>query len=245
MLASHNNREICAILEKLRLPKNLQHLLIDKNILQPIYEQRTQSLLFFYNEKYHSIPIKNTIHMIKYIQYSDNKDNILYAYGNILYDIINEEIEYKKTATIDNFINNIKSHTYNNIKTEITLVEINKHTKFTLNNVPFTIEKHGFCLPLIREFSNITGYLYSSDIILNTMELQEKLKFPSESSLISGYLRIYRVKTEFLYHLIRTDYLLEIVIKKIIPSSHQTTNVYTPFICNDTYKINNFVDYEI
>lgn len=249
MLVAKDNREICAILERLRLPKHLQHLLIDNNILRPIYDQQAQSLLFFYKEKYHSIPIKNLTNMIKYTPYTDNKDNILYAYGNILYNIINEEMEPEGTAIVDNFImnmsNNIKAGINDiNMKTEINLVEINKHTDFAINDIPFTIEIYGFCLPLIREFSNITGHLYASDIILNTTELQEKLKTHSESALISGYIRIYRLKTEFLYHLIRTDYLLEVVIKKIIPSSHQITNVYTPFIHNDTYKMNDFVDYE-
>lgn len=249
MLVSKDNREICAILERLRLPKHLQHLLIDRNILHPIYDQQAQSLLFFYNEKYHSIPIKNLTNMIKYTPYIDNKDNILYAYGNILYNIINEEVEIEGTAIVDNFIMNISNNIKagindNNMKTEISLVEINNHTKFEINNTPFTIEIYGFCLPLIREFSNITGHLYASDIILNTTELQDKLKNPSETTLISGYIRIYRLKTEFLYHLIRTDYLLEVVIKKIMPSSYQLTNIYTPFINNDTYKINEFVDYE-
>jgi hypothetical protein len=238
MLSSNENRDICVLLNRLPLPAHLINMLVNKNILLPIYNSNTQSLTFFQNNKKLDIPIKSVLvsNNIQYVPYTDNKQNILELYCNLLFTFIEPIVDCNKEEFIDEVYTSIQNGYFiNHIKHEIKLVEINKHTKFLIEDSPFIVQRSGFSLPIISELSSITGRLCESNIIINTDELIEKLQTYRWSTLISGYFKIYMLKTEFMHNWIRSDYVLEIVIKKISNTSTFVPRLNMLFIPNTTF----------
>ena len=237
ILTIKRNRDLCIIINRLKLPINIKYLLPELNIFIPMYDHRDGTLNFYVNNIIQQFVIKTLMgsRFLKYNKYIENSGIIIDAYAEHIYTLVKPTIDSTKELFIKSIIETILAKRYNEyIKASIHTIEINKHTLFSFNNLPFILNKNGFSTPIVHELKPLVGILFDQNIIINTTSLENKLPVYSKTTLISGEFKMYMLKTEFMNYWIRSDYLLELHVFKIEPNSNlETTNFYLLHIENE------------